>query len=203
MRFNGHVKIWNDDRGFGFIEPTQGGQEIFVHIKAFPAGTGRPVPNLQVTFEVELATDGKKRAKNVMLVRPARSGSRTTSRTSAPWGNASIIVLTGFTLALLLVTVVRGISAYLALGYMVMSVVCATAYWLDKTAAQNGQWRIPETTLLMLGMFGGWPGAIVAQQTLRHKTSKESFRVAFWATVVVNVGVFVVATTPLLRIVQF
>jgi uncharacterized membrane protein YsdA (DUF1294 family) len=160
------------------------------------------VPNLQVTFEVELATDGKKRAKNVMLVRPARSGSRTKGKTSAPWGKASIFVLTGFTLALLVVTLVRGISPYLALGYLVMSFVCATAYWLDKTAAQNGEWRIPEATLLVLGLLGGWPGAIVAQQTLRHKTSKESFRVAFWVTVIVNVGVFVVVTTPLLRVVR-
>jgi uncharacterized membrane protein YsdA (DUF1294 family) len=48
-------------------------------------------------------------------------------------------------------------------------------------------------------LVGGWPGAIVAQQMLRHKTSKVSFRVAFWLTVLVNVGVFVAYTTPLLR----
>ena len=35
MRFDGKLKSWNDDRGFGFIEPLQGGQEIFVHIKSF------------------------------------------------------------------------------------------------------------------------------------------------------------------------
>ncbi len=62
MRFEGVVKSWNDDRGFGFIEPTQGGQAIFVHIKAFPAGTGRPTPNLNVSFQVETGKDGKKRA---------------------------------------------------------------------------------------------------------------------------------------------
>jgi len=35
MRIEGVIKSWNDERGFGFIEPTQGGQEIFVHVKAF------------------------------------------------------------------------------------------------------------------------------------------------------------------------
>ena len=35
MRLDGTIKSWNDERGFGFIEPTQGGPEIFVHIKAF------------------------------------------------------------------------------------------------------------------------------------------------------------------------
>lgn len=39
MRFEGFVKSWNDDRAFGFIEPDQGGQDIFAHITAFPART--------------------------------------------------------------------------------------------------------------------------------------------------------------------
>jgi hypothetical protein len=39
MRFEGSVKSWNDERGFGFIEPLQGGQEIFLPITAFPPGT--------------------------------------------------------------------------------------------------------------------------------------------------------------------
>ena len=39
MQFTGTLKSWNDDRGFGFIEATHGGQEIFGHIKAFAAET--------------------------------------------------------------------------------------------------------------------------------------------------------------------
>ena len=46
MRFEGYLKTWNDERGFGFIEPLAGGQEIFVHVKAFPGGVSRPVPYL-------------------------------------------------------------------------------------------------------------------------------------------------------------
>jgi uncharacterized membrane protein YsdA (DUF1294 family) len=48
-----------------------------------------------------------------------------------------------------------------------------------------------------LGVVGGWPGAIVAQQMLRHKTQKASFRSAFWGSVVINVIVVVVFATPL------
>ena len=49
-------------------------------------------------------------------------------------------------------------------------------YAADKSAARAGRWRIPESTLLMLGLCCGWPGGIVAQQWLRHKSVKPSFR---------------------------
>lgn len=64
MRFTGRLKSWNDDRGFGFIEPTEGGQDIFVHISDCPKGRK---PNLQetLTFEVALNREGKKKAVNV------------------------------------------------------------------------------------------------------------------------------------------
>ena len=196
MRFDGVVKSWNDDRGFGFIEPSHGGQDIFVHIKAFPSGTGRPTPNLKVSFEVETGKDGKKRALSVQFVRPAVAARRNALKSERAWGLGSTIALVAFAMVYLAISLIRGTHPYLSVGYLVMSLGCATTYWIDKTAAQNGQWRIPESTLLMLGMFGGWPGAIVAQQTLRHKTAKTSFRVAFWLTVVLNVGAFLYVTSP-------
>lgn len=69
------------------------------------------------------------------------------------------------------------------------------AYWLDKSAAQSGQRQISEASLLTVGLFGGWPGVIVAQQALTHKTVEISFRVAFWATVILNVGAFPYVTS--------
>jgi uncharacterized membrane protein YsdA (DUF1294 family) len=79
---------------------------------------------------------------------------------------------------------------WVALVYLVGSVVAFVMYAVDKAAAQHrGQRRIPERTLLMIAAVGGWPGSIVAQQTLRHKTRKQSFRRAFWATVVLNLVV--------------
>ncbi|CAN7371543.1 DUF1294 domain-containing protein [Acidovorax sp. LjRoot118] len=59
-------------------------------------------------------------------------------------------------------------------------------YAMDKGAAQRGQWRVPEKNLHLLALAGGWPGAWVAQQTLRHKSSKAEFRVVYWATVVLH-----------------
>ncbi len=72
--------------------------------------------------------------------------------------------------------------------YALASAVCFFAYAADKSAARAGRWRIPERTLLMLGLCCGWPGAIVAQQWLRHKSAKRSFRLHFWLTVLANVA---------------
>ncbi len=69
---------------------------------------------------------------------------------------------------------------------VVASVVAFVLYGLDKAAAQRGARRVPEKTLHLWGLFGGWPGALLAQQLFRHKTRKVSFQVVFWLTVVLN-----------------
>ena len=71
MRHNGALTKWNDDRGFGFIAPTPGNQEIFVHISAFPRDGKRPRIGESLSFEIETAGDGKKRAVSVLRPPPA------------------------------------------------------------------------------------------------------------------------------------
>lgn len=73
-------------------------------------------------------------------------------------------------------------------AYLVVSLSCFVAYAIDKSAARKGDWRTPEATLLLLGLVGGWPGAVLAQQWLRHKTSKASFQWKFQATVLLNLA---------------
>jgi uncharacterized membrane protein YsdA (DUF1294 family) len=70
--------------------------------------------------------------------------------------------------------------------YLFFSVVAFFNYARDKSAARAGQRRISEKRLLLMGLFGGWPGALLAQQTLRHKTAKASFQLQFWVSVVIN-----------------
>ncbi|WP_313706838.1 DUF1294 domain-containing protein [Massilia sp.] len=82
-------------------------------------------------------------------------------------------------------------------AYVVTSLTCFVAYALDKSAARHGGWRTPERTLLVLGLVGGWPGALLAQQWLRHKSSKRAFRRMFWTTVAANVGGFVYVSARL------
>lgn len=75
---------------------------------------------------------------------------------------------------------------FLLAVYVLMSLLTLGFYFFDKNAARAGGWRTPESTLHLLAVLCGWPGAMFAQQRLRHKTQKQSFRVIFWLTVVVN-----------------
>lgn len=80
------------------------------------------------------------------------------------------------------------LPALLALLYAAASVVAMIVYRIDKTAAQRGRQRIPETTLHMIALLGGWPGALLAQALFRHKSSKAAFQLRFWISVVLNVA---------------
>lgn len=70
--------------------------------------------------------------------------------------------------------------------YCVASLLTYIVYAIDKNAARKGAWRIPEAQLHLLALIGGWPGAMMAQQIVRHKSKKPSFRFVFWITVVLN-----------------
>lgn len=82
------------------------------------------------------------------------------------------------------------VAAYLGV-VAVASVASFAAYGLDKRRASTGGRRVPEQTLHLLALLGGWPGAILARRQIRHKTRKVPFLIAFWAVVVLHVAVVV------------
>ncbi len=191
-RETGVVKAWNPDRGFGFVQRV-GAPDLFLHIKAFPRGASDPVVGDEVTFEVEVQPDGKPRAAQARLaeepyVPPVRP-------TSPIIGTLAILA---FASIYSLVEVYWGpVPLWVLFVYLGVSAITFGAYAIDKSAARMKQRRVAETSLILLGMLGGWPGAILAQQLLRHKTTKQSFRAVFWASVLINVFVFVTLNAPL------
>lgn len=70
------------------------------------------------------------------------------------------------------------------LSYVVaISAVTFGLTWHDKRSAEREAWRVPEKTLHICELLGGWPAAYLSQQLFRHKTSKRPYRIAFWSIV--------------------
>ena len=196
MRFDGMLKSWNDERGFGFVEPLQGGEDIFVHIKAFRVRVERPYVGQAVSFEVELGPQGRKRAKNVEPIRPTRISKTKPRQSPTQRGSATLLALPLFLILYVVVSVLWDPPLVIAAIYVGASVVTFFVYALDKSAAQRNDRRTPESTLHFLALAGGWPGALLAQQFFRHKCTKAEFRSVFWTTVALNVVVFVIVCSP-------
>jgi len=184
MRYQGKITRWQDDKGFGFIAWHGGGNPVFVHIKAFSQSARRPEVGDIVTYELAKDASGRNRAE---LVRFSRSGAVERPRRSRS-GPGSIVFALLFTLFVVASAIAGRIPGLIIAVYGVLSAVTFFAYALDKSAARSGSWRTQESTLLLLGLAGGWPGALVAQSRLRHKSSKAAFQQVFWATVLLNVA---------------
>lgn len=74
-----------------------------------------------------------------------------------------------------------------AMWFLLANVLTLAIYGIDKTAARKTWRRVPESTLLVFGVVGGWPGAIVG----RHKTQKQPFKTYFIVSVIVSIVVTV------------
>jgi uncharacterized membrane protein YsdA (DUF1294 family)/cold shock CspA family protein len=188
-RVSGRIVSWNETRGFGFARPDLGGADVFVHISMLPSQTEPPPIGAELSFEVEVTPEGKRRAARVSSAGEAAPPTRRHQPRRLGY-----LVIVGFLALAVLVAQYVPIPWWIAPYYLLLSLVCFVAYAIDKRAARAGTWRVPEATLLVLGAIGGWPGAIVAQQTLRHKTIKSSFLRLFWGSVVLNVLGFIVVT---------
>lgn len=99
-----------------------------------------------------------------------------------------LLLVTVFSLALAVAFSLGRLSLYVIVAYTVISLFTFISYWLDKRKAQAGLWRIPEANLQLLSLIGGWPGALLAQSYLRHKSKKRAFLTVFWLTVLVNLA---------------
>lgn len=72
--------------------------------------------------------------------------------------------------------------------YLPASLAALLLYGIDKAAARRDRRRIRESTLHLVALAGGWPGALLARRAFRHKTRKQPFGAILWGCVALNVG---------------
>lgn len=211
MELRGQLSSWNDQKGCGFIRPEQGGNEVFAHISVM-RGARRPVQGDRVLYLSEHGKDGRLRATHIRLdaglsldepairCKPPKTAAKPASQSkplqrkrpergarmrhplakAVAFGLLSVLPMVG--LARL---AVQGIQWPLY-AYLLASLLAFGLYLHDKRRAQHSGWRTPEARLHLVELFGGWPGALIAQQTLRHKTRKLSFQIVFWLIVMAH-----------------
>jgi uncharacterized membrane protein YsdA (DUF1294 family)/cold shock CspA family protein len=189
MRSKGKIIHWDDEKGFGFIKSDTGGKDIFVHIKSIKGNCQRPAINQLVSYTLSTNKQGKPCAIKVTLTDDCLA-------TKHKSGSRSIITPLLYLVIVEIAVLIERIPVFILIIYLVVSLFTFIVYALDKRAAKQDRWRTSENRLHLLALCGGWPGAIIAQHKLHHKSSKQPFRLIFGIIVLLNCAAFVWLFSP-------
>ncbi len=193
----GELVQWNDERGFGFIVADDG-QRCFVHIKSIGRIATRPRVGDRVSFALTQGRDGRPAARDVQIAgaNPVNTAARLRGAPPVRQASGNWLFTAGAALLamLALAAILLGRAPlWVLVAYLSLGAVSIIVYWFDKRAAESGRWRVSERSLHTIDLIGGIAGGLVAQQLLRHKTSKQSF-----ATVTLLIALLHVAALVLL-----
>jgi cold shock CspA family protein len=133
MRTKGKITFWNDEKGYGFITPSAGSKQVFVHIRAFRNYSQRPEINQFVTFSQSTDKQGRPCA-----VRVALAGDKIPKEIKR---NDRFLLIIGAALFLVIVglsVLVTSIPPLILALYLIASLLTFIIYAADKSAAQKG-----------------------------------------------------------------
>lgn len=181
MRLKGKLIKWDDEKAFGFVLPNGGGDHVFIHKSAFSNRQRSPQIKDIITFSITKDKQGRYCADEATF-----SGEKLKKKQAKSVSKFSIYLSVIFIVLMMAALVIGRMPINLVLLYLGGSTLTFILYAYDKSKAKRGAWRTPESTLHLFALAGGWPGAAIAQQTLRHKSQKKEFRFVFWLTVIAN-----------------
>lgn len=218
MNRQGQIVRWDAARGFGFIATPEGTRNIFFHVRDFRGGEpaeGMAVrfEQIEVGGKGPRAMAVQPMARSAAAPTASPAGAAPANNRRAPDRRQSTRAMRGATpeaprgldgqpalfgvalliwLGLLLAISLRRLwpldLPVVFIGLVLVNIATFFSYAFDKSAAELGRWRTPESTLHALAAVGGWPAAWLAQRVLRHKSRKREFLTAYVVTVVLNLG---------------
>lgn len=183
MRVQGTVVKWVADKDFGFIAPSDGSGDLFVHAEFFVHQGRRPQVGDALSFDIATNAEGKRRAERVLYA--GECDTRQRDRLFDILYSLGALAFLGGIGALV---AIKKLAPVILLIYLGASLLTFLLYWRDKVKANQDEWRIAEKTLHLCSLVGGWPGALLAQRLLHHKSRKRSFLFVFIATVLLNIA---------------
>jgi len=167
----GIIVVWNEAKGFGWAE--SGGERLFVHAREF-AGR-RLAVGQELRFRVGTDLQGRPCAR-------LPEGVPVGGISPASWLLlAALLALPAMGLARVPVPWWWPVAQVIAL-----SAATYRLYAYDKSQAVKRGWRVPETSLHLAELAGGWPGAFLAQRRLRHKCAKGRYKIFFWCIILLH-----------------
>ena len=171
----GTISEWHDREGFGYISVENQEARIKFHLNDLGAHGRVPKVSERVHFKlIDDASDGLKavQIEKQMVFKSTFAIAIWFSTTLA----ASVFILS--------------YPPLLFFVYLTSSTIAYLIYALDKHAVRAGTWRIPSIVLYFLNLFGGWPGALLAQSLLNYRHIGFVFNIFFWLTLLINFSVF-------------
>lgn len=169
------VVEWNLEKGFGWLQWAD--KRVFLRRREYSGPSRTPEVGEEVGFILGKDAHGRPCAMNAVSTRGVGLGS----------GFIRVLLL-GVLLILPALALQRVPVEHwkIAVGGITVSLITYAVYASDKRRARTRAWRIPEETLHLLELLGGWPGALLAQHRLRHKCSKISYQIVFAAIIVIH-----------------
>lgn len=194
--YKGIIKSWESNKGFGFIEPDKGSKDIFIHIRDLKHTNYQPVVGDKVFYKITADKNGKLRAcdayiKGQKIIHIPKEKNLIKNKPSYKLG---ILPRLGIAVIPFICSVLLIIKHHIFLplfAYLILSTITFFVYAYDKNMARKAKWRVSETTLHLLGLSGGWPGALITQYAIRHKNQKTSFQIVFWLIVCSHLAVLI------------
>jgi len=182
MRVKGKVIKWQNDKGFGFIEPVNGMPDIFFHENFLLHHSRRPIVGDEVSFEIATTPEGRQRAERIVF-----RGDHDPRQRDKFFDIFYSGLSNAFLIGIGILVFYKKLDPILGALYWLFSLVTFLLYRRDKNKARKDEWRTPEMHLHFFSLIGGWPGALIAQRALHHKSRKTSFLIIFSFTVVLNI----------------